>query len=171
MNFWLFGLEIIGILRFICVLFLGLYPIPAYLFCSFLDIIDGQVAYEADLSWRQYSTYDKLLDYWLYVGIILYSYRLEIFPIILILFVIRSIGQIIFLVTNKDKYLFWFPNILERFFVLYLIVGGHEIILLIIAVLITIPHEYIFHIRSSHHAGRTWSPAVKSEGRFIKKII
>ncbi len=171
MNFWLFGLKIIGILRFIGVLFLGLYPIPAYLFCSFLDIIDGQVAYEAGLTWRQYCRYDKLLDYWLYIGILLYSYHLTIFPIILVLFVIRSIGQIIFLNTNKDKYLFWFPNILERFFVLYLIVGGHEIILLIIAILITIPHEYIFHIHSSHHGGRTWSYAVRSEGRFIKKIM
>src|SRR5260221_3037892 len=181
-RYSLLVLIIIGISRFIAPLFLALNPIGIYLICAFLDIVDGQVAYQAGFSFRRYSLYDKLLDYWLYIGIILFCYQLSIFPVIFILFIIRSVSQFLVEFTRKDIYFLYFPSILERFFVFYLLsliyqplaylfIGNNQIIPLTISIFITLPHEYLFHVNGPGYGHGSWSSSIKSKGQLIKKNV
>ncbi len=149
MNIWGISLIIIGLLRFFTPAFIFYNPILITALSFFLDTIDSEIAFRAKLSWKAYSLYDKLLDYWWYIWILIFCLNLSIFPIILILFIIRSIGQSAFFLTKKEKYFFYFPNILEIFFIFYLFSFGKVDIpfLLLISTLIVLPREYIVHIK------------------------
>ncbi len=127
-----------------------------------LDSIDGFLAFKSKFAWTQYNTMDKLLDYWWYVFILIFMIGNELFPIVMILFIYRSIGQILCIVTKRDSLLLLFPNIHEHFFWLYLFslyTGlsiyfkyGNVIIPLLIATIIAVSKEYVLHIKKSYMA-------------------
>lgn len=149
MSTWKLTLLLVAIFRFIAPILIFYNPILITVISFSLDTVDSEIAFRAKLSWKAYSLYDKLLDYWWYIWILIFCLNLSIFPIILILFIIRSISQIAFFFTKKEKYFFYFPNILEVFFILYLFSSGSidVPILLLISTLIVLPREYIVHIK------------------------
>ena len=136
---------------------LFLNPLIAVVVSMFLDTVDAPAVFKVKHKWSFYTRYDKALDLWWYIFIVIYCRNLFIYPVILALFIFRAIGQVPAIFTTRHKILFWFPNVLENFFVLYLLVvyfwpqylfyfvGWNVIIPIGIAFLSKIPQEFILH--------------------------
>ncbi len=102
------------------------FPLPAILLSFFLDGIDGEFASRKALTLAEYEYYDKALDLWWYTNAVLFSsFYFSDSPFIkyflLLLFVYRLIGEVIFFKLNTRRILFWFPNFFEFFFVYFFI--------------------------------------------------
>jgi phosphatidylglycerophosphate synthase len=155
---WTLLLWIIAFFRFIVPLFIFSHPIGATLASLALDGIDGYIAFRAGWKHPIYNRYDKLADYWWYVCILLYCAHLPIYPMVLILFLYRSVAQLISIVSGNHAIFLWFPNLLEPFFIGYILTyifpdlsvwfeGSHQIVPLIISLVTSVPREYIIHIK------------------------
>jgi hypothetical protein len=64
---------------------------------------------------------------------------------------IRLIGDIFYFYTKKEKYFFYFPNIIEYFFPLFIFIlpsiSVEKIVfILIISIIVKIVQEYVLHI-------------------------
>ena len=174
-RLWKKLLAIIGFLRFTTPLLIFNYTWVAVVLSLGLDWVDSWFAFKAGVTWDFYSRYDKFLDFWWYIFILLFSINLEILPIISILFFYRSIGQFLMLLTRKEKYFFWFPNILERFFLVYLVsillLGqmkfgvGAQLLMLLLATAITLPLEYFLHVKGYYYGRGKWAKSVKDVDR------
>ncbi len=70
----------------------------------------------------QYS--DKFLDYVYYVGLIIYLFQADavLLPLFVVLYIYRTIGDVIFWITYNRKVLLFFPNFFEYFVIAYFIV-------------------------------------------------
>jgi len=156
---WGIVLLIFGGLRIIVPIFIFAYPIIVTITSTILDICDGYIAYRAKLRWQQYHLYDKILDLWWYFWIFLFFANKPLFPVIAVLFIIRLVGQVVSLVKSDTKYLVWFPNIIEHFFLIYLLTyafgdlsqwfsGRWVIIPLGLSLVIAEFHEYCLHARN-----------------------
>ncbi len=169
-----------GIVRFSVVALLFINPYLAMLISLIFDDIDSGVAYMAGYSWKKYTRYDKLQDFWWYIFILIYSIRTPILGVMLVLFIIRSIGQLLTIVSIRHEFLFWFPNIFENYFLLYLLTNllapgylhyfsGSGIILpLVIAVATKMPQEYLLHRRGWFYDPSKWPRSITSLRLSIK---
>ncbi len=157
---WKIAIFLVGISRFILPFNIFSHPIFSSIASGFLDYTDCYLAFRAGFKWQQYHLYDKVMDYWWYIFIFLYSWNTEIRIVILILFVYRSIGQMVALITGNEKIFLYFPNVLEKYFFLYVISGifpqtrnffqGYNIIIpLFISFVLGIHGEYMIHIQKS----------------------
>ncbi len=174
MKVWKRILIFLGIARFLTVAILFINPYLAEALSLLFDDIDGSSAYKAGLSWKGYMRYDKTLDYWWYIFILIYSVGKPIFVVMLILFLIRSVGQIATVITTKHELLFWFPNVFEHYFILYLLASllapqylhyfsGAEIVLpLAIAFITKIPQEYLQHQKGWFYDPDKWPRSIKT---------
>ena len=132
------------------------------------DKPDGYLTFRLGWKFKKYHRLDKILDYWWYIIILIYSFRLVIFPTILVLFLFRSIGQIISLVSAKEKYLLLFPNCLEVFFALYLVfsyllpnylwlfTSYNKLIIISFCFLFALSQEYRINIKKIYVANFFW---------------
>ena len=86
-----------------------------------LDTIDGDILIPLGLSDAAYQPIDKIADWATYVGMALaaWKFRWGIRRWIYGLFIFRSIGQLIFLVTGNEQIFIYFPNFLEPLFLIY----------------------------------------------------
>ena len=178
MKFWKVIITLIGIMRVLLVFLIFSRPYLAVVLSLFFDAFDSWIAYKAGFSWREYTRYDKLLDYWWYIFILIFSRSEPIFGVMVILFVIRSIGQLITVVTGNDHYLFWFPNIFENYFLVYLIIkmfapefltfftGTGILIPLAISFVFKMPQEYVLHRNRNG-----WFYSKNAWPRSIKELI
>ncbi|MCL4384122.1 hypothetical protein M1116_01585 [Patescibacteria group bacterium] len=125
-----------------------------------LDWIDGEIFKRAGLKRSVYSLWDKVLDYYWYIFIIifLYNHHSPNFLIFFYLFFLRSFGQFFFFITRSEFFLFLFPNIFEILFYCYLftipfpqfitlINSSRIFILLGIITPLTFLREYLIHIK------------------------
>ncbi|OGG30509.1 hypothetical protein A2973_04095 [Candidatus Gottesmanbacteria bacterium RIFCSPLOWO2_01_FULL_49_10] len=155
---WQLLLLLVAVFRLVTPLYLSFYPFEITLASLFLDAVDGYLAFRARWSHHAYHMYDKTMDYWWYVGILLFATDLPIFPVIFILFVYRTVGQIVSIALYKPLTLAWFPNILENYFIAYLMtwmfpswstyfIDKNQIYPLVICGAVAIIREYIIHIR------------------------
>lgn len=162
---WFLLLAIIGVARVFVAPFILLFPIAISVLSTFLDAVDGFVAFRAGLTHHTYHMYDKLLDYWWYIFIVLYCVDLPIFPVIFILFVYRTAGQIASLSLGNGLSFMWFPNILENYFFGYLLstfipilkplyVDTMQILTIIICAILAINREYFIHVQKRNVANR-----------------
>lgn len=151
-------LVIIEILRVFDPLLIFFNPLLASIGSLILDGVDGILFFRAGYKWQTYNLVDKIMDYWWYIFILIYSINLPIFTIILVLFVYRTIGQAIGLVTMKEKYYIFFPNILEWFFDFFIVIqlfgfahlfssGNFNIIILGLSSCIAFYIEWRTHIK------------------------
>lgn len=154
---WKKIIVLIGTTRFLLPFFLFSYPIIVIIFSVLLDTLDGHIAFWAGWRWRNYNTYDKLLDWWWYVWVLLFCLQTPIFGVMGILFLFRSIGQFLALISSNPKYFVWFPNIFEKYFLLFfgswfitppaaLFSGWYQVIPLTASIILAIWFEYIAHI-------------------------
>ncbi|MFC1647219.1 hypothetical protein ACFL1A_02960 [Patescibacteria group bacterium] len=155
---WSALLYTVAISRVLAPFTVFLYPVFSAFINIFLDAIDGYIAFRAGWKHERYHKYDKILDYWWYIFIVIYAADLEIFPVIFILFVFRTVGQIASIVTTSYKVLFLFPNILETFFDLFIIASLYpnlmywftdlnQVIPLFLSTFLSIAREFILHVK------------------------
>lgn len=155
---WLASLIAVAVLRLTTPIYILLHPYWLTLASLLLDASDGYLAFRAKWTHHAYHIFDKLMDYWWYIWILIYSTELTIFPVIFILFIYRTIGQIVSVATYKPITLAWFPNVLENYFIACLIAAPFpmlrfyfidrlQIYPLIICAIIALIREYIIHIR------------------------
>lgn len=85
----------------------------------FLDVIDGDILLELGLSDSLYQTIDKVADYFSYIIMLLVGIRWRIRKIIIILFIYRTIGQVLFFLTRNELMFFIFQNFLEPLVMVY----------------------------------------------------
>lgn len=85
-----------------------------------LDGIDGDLLVPLGLADAVYQPVDKVADWVTYVAIVAVAYRNRwpIARLVLALFALRSVGQVLFLVTGEELVLAAFPNFLEPLFLM-----------------------------------------------------
>lgn len=157
----------VALLRILLPLTIFYSPIFALIASMALDGVDGTVVYLAKWKWRNYHYFDKTLDFWWYILILIYGLSIRIEKMIIVLFLYRALGQVISIIlvylNRESGVLLLFPNILENYFLLYLIgrwfpsvsdLYDHEIpiIPLIIASMIAIITEIRLHIKKKYAA-------------------
>jgi hypothetical protein len=131
-----------------------------------LDGFDGEIFKRSGYARPQYSIYDKILDYYWYIWIILFIFITNVPAkyVFLSLFLYRSIGQFLFVLYNKGIILFLFPNIFEKVFCYYLfsllIHREHQLmsppyfpIAVFVITCISVLVEYVIHIRKANLSG------------------
>lgn len=85
----------------------------------FLDIVDGDILMGLGLSEYSYQTIDKLADLFSYVFMLILGLRWRIRKTIIVLFVYRVIGQLLFFSTRNELVFFYFQNFLEPLLLIY----------------------------------------------------
>lgn len=104
-----------------------------------------------------YQKIDKVADIVCYLFILIYFYQFKILNnywiyLILLLFFIRLIGSYLFIITNSQKYLFYFPNFfLEITLTLSFIINlpflyRYRFLIFIFIFIFKIIQEYYLHI-------------------------
>jgi hypothetical protein len=85
--------------------------------------------------------------------------------IFLALFLVRSVGQLLYFLTRKQSFFFFFPNVFEIFFFFYLFslifpslrsyIDYPKVLwpISLITFLFVLPREYIIHIRRVNLSG------------------
>ncbi|MBT6401202.1 hypothetical protein HN803_05660 [candidate division WWE3 bacterium] len=171
---WKILIWIVAIARALFPFIIFKFPFLAIFLNLFLDAPDGFISYKSGWKWKRYHVYDKIADWWWYLFIVFYSSSLPIFPIILTLFVIRSIGQFYSAYTKNEKMLLYTPNIMEYYFVFYLIstklagltvemLSPFNLILLLVAVIVSISQEYRIHVKKSYFANSVFGLSINWE--------
>ncbi len=86
-----------------------------------LDTMDGDLLVPLGLDDPTYQPIDKVADWVTYVFMVIAAKKGDwpIFKWIVGLFIFRSIGQTLFLITSDEIVFFFFPNFLEPLFLVY----------------------------------------------------
>ncbi len=154
------------VLRLIFGPFIFVSPIISTLVIFILDGFDGEIMKRSGYARHEYSTYDKIMDYWWYIWIflfVLYS-NVPAKNIFIVLFLYRTVGQLIYLLYHKGIILFLFPNVFESLFYYYLVATllhqeqffFSQPLLTYAIIALTIPkliQEYLVHIRLMNLSG------------------
>lgn len=127
-----------------------------------LDTVDGDLLVPLGLADSTYQPIDKLADWATYIGMLIAAYRFDwsIRRWVLVLFVYRSIGQVLFLATGAEWWLFVFANFLEPLFLVYATASffqkseqrtaawfvRHRTLIVVLVVLYKLQDEYVTHI-------------------------
>ncbi len=118
MNKFLYYLIVA--LRILVAPLVFIWPLLSVILSFFLDVVDIEFASRRVLTLSKYERYDKALDTWWYINVMIFAwfqmpnYRY----ILLILFVFRTIGEVIFFIKNDRWIFFLFPNFFENIFFL-----------------------------------------------------
>lgn len=110
--FELLQIILVG-LRFVVPPLMLWFPIPGVLATLFLDVVDGDLLGWLGMSEESYQFIDKIADYYGYIFMMILGLRWPIRNILAFLLAFRSIGQLIFLLTNERLVLVAFPNFFE----------------------------------------------------------
>lgn len=127
-----------------------------------LDTIDGDLLVPLGLADSTYQPIDKLADWATYIGMVVAAWRFDwsIQRWVYVLFVYRSVGQILFLATGAEWWLFVFANFLEPLFLVYATASffqkneqltaawftRHRTLIVVLVVLYKMQDEYVTHI-------------------------
>lgn len=84
-----------------------------------LDTIDGDILLRIGLLDQNYQLIDKATDYLTYIVMLVYSRKLIIKRELTLAFILRTVGQMLFFITNNELMLFFFPNFVEPIFLVY----------------------------------------------------
>lgn len=88
----------------------------------FLDVVDGDILLSLGLEENTYQTIDKLADLVSYIFMLFLGLRWSIRKTILILFIYRLIGQMLFFITGNELIFFYFQNFLEPLMMIYALI-------------------------------------------------
>lgn len=88
-----------------------------------LDSVDGDLLMPAGLDFGLYQDLDKIADWVGYLFIFIWGWRRPIRREITATFALRTVGQALFLATHNEMMLFWFPNLLEPLFLVYVTIA------------------------------------------------
>ncbi len=154
------------ILRLIFGPLIFLSPVVVTVINLVLDGFDGEIFKRSGYARPQYSMYDKVLDYWWYVWVLVYILVIGAPAkyLFIFLFCYRTIGQILYLAFHEGKYLFLFPNLFELVFYYYLagtivhqeqlfMSGSNLIIATTVLAIIAFGREIIVHLKKMNFSG------------------
>ena len=109
------------VIRVITPLLVFFYPVFAAIAVFWVDWHDVVFYKALGFNRLKYDLFDKSLDLWWYTVSLIYAYfNFPFFQVLLILYVWRLLGQIIFFVNKKDWVLIFTPNIYEDLFLILL---------------------------------------------------
>ncbi len=153
-NFFKIIYYIVVLIRIFSLVFFFIDPLLGWIVCFVLDTADYAFALRFMNSYDEYQNIDKVLDLFSRVYFVFTAYIFS-WPyawIFVLLFFIRLVGDILYFYTKKEKYFFYFPNIIEYFFLLFIFIlpsiSVEKIIfILIISIVVKIVQEYILHIK------------------------
>jgi len=144
--------------RILFAILVPLNPFIIALISCYLDWSDLRTIKGFGISLKGYNFTDKLTDSIIYLIIFIYILAiptdLYIKIVFAILFFIRNIGYLLYLLTEKRKFFFLFPNIFFTFFVVFSallffninITMQLFIVLLILSSLFQLYFEYGYHV-------------------------
>lgn len=112
-------ISLIVFLKFFIPVLLLWQPFFAVWANYFLDIVDGDMLQALGLSDYTYQTIDKSADFVSYVFMLLAGLRWQIRNTVIVLFLYRAIGQILFFITRNELMFFYFQNFLEPLMLIY----------------------------------------------------
>lgn len=118
MNVFLYYFVVL--LRILSAPLIFIWPLLSIILSFFLDIIDIEFASRKVLTLDEYEKQDKILDLWWYLNSVIFGwFHLPYYRfLLLILFIFRAIGEVIFIIKNDRKVFFLFPNFFENIFFL-----------------------------------------------------
>lgn len=88
----------------------------------FLDVIDGDILLSLGMDDSTYQLVDKSTDLISYIFMLILGLRWSIRKIVVILFIYRIIGQILYLYTGNEIFFFYFQNFLEPLLMVYALI-------------------------------------------------
>jgi hypothetical protein len=134
-----------------------------------LDTIDGDLLVPLGLADSTYQPIDKIADWATYVGMVVAArrHRWSIRRWIYGLATFRSVGQLLFLTTGAEWWLFVFANFLEPLFLVYATASffqhseertaawflRHRTLIVVLVVVYKLQDEYITHIGNIDRTG------------------
>lgn len=114
-----------------------------------LDILDGGAACQGVMRAEDYQKIDKLLDWWWFVFILgwIYMNMNSYFLVMFILFLWRTIGEMMFFGSGKRGWLVVFPNFFEFVWWGLLVFGPWGVWVWPVGTFCVI-REYLIHVRN-----------------------
>lgn len=119
----MFLIVIIVVLKFLLPVLYLKYPFAAGWANFVLDTVDGDILIPAGLSDATYQPIDKVADYVAYLFMFVWGWKQPIRKEITVTFLLRTVGQTLFFVTNNEIVFFYFPNLLEPLFLIYVTIA------------------------------------------------
>jgi hypothetical protein len=111
-------------LRVFAAPFIFRFPIVTSIVSAVLDLVDGLFFARAGKSHKVYVKADKFLDLFWMIFIFFYLLKFrpspQIMYLLMLLFAYRFIGHLLLLGGGDRKFLFYFPNVFEHVFWVYL---------------------------------------------------
>lgn len=114
---------IIIVLKFILPVLIYFFPFAAGWANFVLDTIDGDLLIPLGIEDYTYQTIDKLADYTTYIAMLLVGLKLPIKREIIATFALRTIGQLLFFISRDELVFFFFPNLLEPLFLIFVTIA------------------------------------------------
>jgi len=116
-------IVVVVALKFLLPVLIFRFPFAAGWANFFLDSIDGDILVPAGLPEPTYQVVDKVADWVTYLCIVLWGWKREIRTEVVVVFLLRTIGQVLFLLSGNELILFVFPNLLEPLFLVYVTIA------------------------------------------------
>lgn len=117
--FELLQIILVG-LRFVVPPLMLWFPIPGVLATLFLDVVDGDLLGWLGMSEESYQFIDKIADFYGYIFMMILGLNWPIRNILAILLTYRTVGQLLFLITNERLVLLLFPNFFEALVLVFI---------------------------------------------------
>jgi len=123
-----------------------------------LDTVDGDLLIPLGLDDGPYQLIDKSADWFTYVGMLFAARKWKISRTVFVLFVFRSVGQLLFFISGAEVVFFLFPNFLEPLFLIYAsirhfkpddvvdIYMRHRVAIWVFVVLYKLQDEWVTHV-------------------------
>ncbi len=121
MNLWLI-VPVLALKFLLPVLYLW-FPFAAGWGNWILDSVDGDLLMPAGLDFALYQNLDKAADWVGYLFIFIWGWKRPIRREITATFALRTVGQVLFFATHNELMLFYFPNLLEPLFLVYVTIA------------------------------------------------
>jgi hypothetical protein len=107
-------------LRFLAALYILINPLWGYVLTLVFDYFDSYFLAAkknlVEMPWKDYLLWDKYLDLVGYVTMLIVGLRMG-FPVLLILFLYRLIGQVLFFITQKEYLFVIFINFFQPVYI------------------------------------------------------
>lgn len=87
-----------------------------------LDVIDGDILLSLGMQESTYQLLDKSTDFISYIFMLILGLRWSIRKTVILLFVYRITGQILYFVTGNELIFFYFQNFLEPLMMIYALI-------------------------------------------------
>jgi len=140
---------ILEVIRVFAIAVIMKFPFGGWLIIFLIDTFDYYPALRTGITYSRYQQIDKSLDILnrLYFVLPAYFFSWPHKHLFLVLFLYRLVGEFFFFKVKSERYLFFFPNLLEFLFPAYIIFSENFVLALIVALPLKLIHEYGLHIK------------------------